>query len=162
MPGRVGVRNFMFVNRTLPNVTETRKGCRRMNPLSPLNVPSRLGIGPMSINCVDAVIEVATRNRQRIMLIPSRRQVESSALGSGYVEGWTASDLVNYVRERDRNQLILVCRDHGGPWQHPDERTMDEDEAMASCLRSFKEDLASGFDLLHIDTCLDRDGVAST
>ncbi|MET9915020.1 hypothetical protein ABZZ74_51700 [Streptomyces sp. NPDC006476] len=133
-----------------------------MYPLSPLNVPSRLGIGPMSANCVDAVIEVAARNNQRIMLIPSRRQVEWKALGGGYVEGWTAADLVAYVRERDRDRLVLVCRDHGGPWQHPDERSMDEDEAMLSCLRSFKEDLASGFDLLHIDTCLERDGVAST
>lgn len=133
-----------------------------MNPLSPLNIPSRLGIGPMSANCVDAVIEVAARNRQRIMLIPSRRQVESNALGGGYVEGWTASDLVHYVRERDRDRLVLVCRDHGGPWQHPEEQAMDEDEAMLSSLGSFKEDLSSGFDLLHIDTCLERDGVAST
>ncbi|XKK38714.1 hypothetical protein HFP72_30320 [Nocardiopsis sp. ARC36] len=120
-----------------------------------------MGVGPMSVNCVDAVIEVAARTRQRLMLIPSRRQVESGALGGGYVEGWTAADLVNHVRARDRDRLVLICRDHGGPWQHPQEQEMDEEEAMRSCLLSFKEDLTAGFDLLHIDTCREGDGVAS-
>lgn len=133
-----------------------------MTTLSTPEIPSRLGVGPMSANCVDAAIEVGARSRQRIMLIPSRRQVESMALGGGYVEGWTASDLSEYVRKRDQEDLVMVCRDHGGPWQHPNERAMDEDAAMASCLRSFKEDIDSGFDLLHIDTCRERDAMAST
>jgi tagatose-1,6-bisphosphate aldolase non-catalytic subunit AgaZ/GatZ len=132
-----------------------------MNTLLPLDVPSRLGVGPMSANCVDAVIDVAARNQRPIMLIPSRRQVEMSELGGGYVEGWTPADLMAYVRTRDTDRLVLVCRDHGGPWQHPTERAMSEDEAMQSSLDSFKEDVASGFDLLHIDTCLEGEGVAS-
>lgn len=127
-----------------------------------LAVPSRLGVGPMSVNCVDAVIQVAARNRKRIMLIPSRRQVEMSSLGGGYVENWTAVDLVNHVRRRDRDGLVLVCRDHGGPWQHPAERELAEKQAMRSALDSFQEDLSSGFDLLHIDTCLEGGGVADT
>lgn len=116
----------------------------------------------MSANCVDAVIEIAKRDRQRIMLIPSRRQVETNVLGGGYVEGWTAADLVDYVRERDQDRLVLVCRDHGGPWQHPQEKGFGEDAAMDSCLASFREDVASGFDLLHIDTCMEADGLANT
>ncbi|MDQ1294077.1 MAG: hypothetical protein QG608_1960 [Actinomycetota bacterium] len=118
------------------------------------HVPARLGVGPMSVNCVDAVIETASRNRTRIMLIPSRRQIESGPL-RGYVGGWDTADLVDYVRRRDPEKRVLICRDHGGPWQHPSEISMDETAAMSSCLRSFIQDLDSSFDLLHIDTSVE-------
>ncbi|MBI1860513.1 MAG: tagatose-6-phosphate kinase [Deltaproteobacteria bacterium] len=58
------------------------------------------------------------------------------------------------VRARDPNGLILLGRDHGGPWQHPLEldRNYDEARALRSAIDSYREDIDNGFDLLHIDT----------
>ncbi|OXM48867.1 hypothetical protein [Amycolatopsis alba] len=122
-----------------------------------------LGIGPMSKNAVDAAVELARDRGRRIMLIPSRRQVESAELGGGYVERWSTAQFAEYVRGRDEAGLLLLCRDHGGPWQHPGERAgnYSEDQAMAASLASFRADIEAGFDLLHIDTCLDLDGAAA-
>ncbi|WP_206539293.1 tagatose-6-phosphate kinase [Nocardiopsis halotolerans] len=56
----------------------------------------------------------------------------------------------------------MLCRDHGGPYQSAGEREkrLTPDEAMASALESYQEDIRNGFDLLHIDTSMDLDGVA--
>ena len=43
-----------------------------------------LCVGPMSTNCIDAAIEVSNENDIPMILIPSRRQVESNELGGGY------------------------------------------------------------------------------
>ncbi|MEU5695792.1 tagatose-6-phosphate kinase [Actinosynnema sp. NPDC020468] len=126
------------------------------------NIVPRLGIGPMSRNAVDAAIALAYDSGERIMLIPSRRQVESTELGGGYVEGWSTETFAEYVRTRDPEHRIWLCRDHGGPWQHPAERAggYTEEQAMAASLASFRADIEAGFDLLHIDTCMDLDGTA--
>lgn len=122
--------------------------------MSPENVkaPARLGVGPMSKNTVDAAIEVAYAHRERIMLIPSRRQVDSALLGGGYVERWDTGQFAKYVRAADPDGLVLLCRDHGGPWMNPAEAGLGEREAMASSMASFRADIEAGFDLLHIDT----------
>ena len=39
-----------------------------------------LGVGPMSVNCVDATIELANEHEIPIMLIASRRQIDSKNL----------------------------------------------------------------------------------
>ncbi|MET0237252.1 MAG: class II D-tagatose-bisphosphate aldolase, non-catalytic subunit [Kibdelosporangium sp.] len=106
----------------------------------------------MSRNTVDAAIEVAHAYRERIMLIPSRRQIETAELGGGYVEGWTTEQFAEYVRAADPERMVLLCRDHGGPWQSPAETGLGEREAMRSCMLSFRRDIEAGFDLLHIDT----------
>ncbi|CAL9562690.1 class II D-tagatose-bisphosphate aldolase non-catalytic subunit [Streptomyces lavenduligriseus] len=126
-------------------------------------VPSRLGVGPMSKNAVDAAIQVAYRRKRRLMLIPSRRQVEAAEQGGGYVEGWTTETFAEYVRSRDPEGLILLCRDHGGPYQNPQERLQrySIEQAMKSAAESYAEDIRQGFDLLHVDTSVDLDGVAS-
>lgn len=127
-----------------------------------LEVPSRLGVGPMSRNAVDAAINVANRSDQNLMLIPSRRQVEAASQGGGYVEGWDTARFAEYVRRNDPAGRLLLCRDHGGPYQSAGERErrLSADEAMASALASYQEDIRNGFDLLHIDTSMDLDGVA--
>ncbi|MBW4717274.1 class II D-tagatose-bisphosphate aldolase non-catalytic subunit [Saccharothrix obliqua] len=133
-----------------------------MTSQEPVHVPSRVGIGPMSRNAVDATIAVAARHGQPLMLIPSRRQVEAASQGGGYVEGWDTEAFADYVRSHDPNRLVLLCRDHGGPYQSVRERTerLSGDAAMASALESYQEDIRRGFDLLHIDTSMDLDGVA--
>ncbi|AEW99653.1 putative tagatose 6-phosphate kinase-like protein (plasmid) [Streptantibioticus cattleyicolor NRRL 8057 = DSM 46488] len=116
----------------------------------------------MSRNSVDACIAVAHRFGQPLMLIPSRRQIEAAELGGGYVEGWTTEQFARYVREQDPKGLVLLCRDHGGPYQLPRERSdrIGAEQAMRSALDSFREDIRNGFDLLHIDTSMDRQGPA--
>ena len=44
-----------------------------------------LGVGPMSKNCIDATIELAGEHDVPLMLIASRRQIDSEQFGGGYV-----------------------------------------------------------------------------
>jgi hypothetical protein len=88
------------------------------------------------------------------MLVASRSQIECMELGGGYVEGWSTEEFSRYVRRQDPAGLLMVCRDHGGPWQHPDETACGQGEAQAlsRSLISLHADIRCGLDLLHIDT----------
>ncbi|WP_106428850.1 class II D-tagatose-bisphosphate aldolase non-catalytic subunit [Streptomyces sp. AA1529] len=117
-----------------------------------------VGIGPVSRCTVDAALTVARRTRTPLMLIPSRRQVDAAEFGGGYL-GWTTAEFAAHVQERDPDGLLLLCRDHGGPWMHTAEAGIAEPaEALDSCTRSFTADLDAGFGLLHIDTSEGRPG----
>ncbi|MBF0561862.1 MAG: class II D-tagatose-bisphosphate aldolase, non-catalytic subunit [Alphaproteobacteria bacterium] len=112
-----------------------------------------LGVGVVSEVCVDAAIELANEHDVDLMLVASRRQVDTDALGSGYVCGWNAERLAAHVRARDAKGRVLLCRDHGGPWQNTEEikRGMSVAEAMASAKSSYEEDIAAGFAVIHLD-----------
>jgi hypothetical protein len=116
-----------------------------------------LGVGPMSYACVEASIELASDYDVPIMLIASRRQIECAELGGGYVEGWTTEAFAKFVRERDRAGKILLCRDHGGPWQGTDETEppISPEEAMARAKISYAADIAAGFSVIHVDPSID-------
>ncbi|MFE0874137.1 class II D-tagatose-bisphosphate aldolase non-catalytic subunit [Streptomyces smyrnaeus] len=117
-----------------------------------------VGIGPVSRCTVDAALTVARRTRTPLMLIPSRRQVDAAEFGGGYL-GWTTQEFADHVTEHDPDGLLLLCRDHGGPWMHTAEADITEPaEALDSCVRSFAADLDAGFGLLHIDTSEGRPG----
>jgi hypothetical protein len=119
-----------------------------------------LGIGPMSLNCVDAAVGLANRHNIDLMLVASRRQVDADRLGSGYVNGWNAARFADYVRQRDTGNHILISRDHGGPWQNTEEIKggYDVAAAMDSACASFEEDIAAGFSIIHIDPSVGPDG----
>lgn len=112
-----------------------------------------LGVGPMSVNCVDAVIELAYQYSTPLMLIASRRQIECLEFGGGYVNNWDTFAFARYVRDHDPEGRVLLARDHGGPWQHPreSERYGDVSDAMESAKLSYLRDLEAGFQILHID-----------
>ena len=55
---------------------------------------TKLFIGPMSKNVVDAVLELDKNQRNKIGFIPSRRQIEYDG---GYVNKWTTNEFANYV-----------------------------------------------------------------
>src|SRR5919108_5808738 len=118
--------------------------------------PSRhepgIGVGVVSRQAVDAALEVAAETDREILLIASRRQVDDARIGCGYVEGWTTSRFARYVRSRDPDRRVKLCRDHGGPWQHASELRLPEEAALESALRSLRADVDAGLDLLHIDT----------
>lgn len=111
----------------------------------------------MSKNCVDAVIELSHETNAPLTLIASRRQIETAELGGGYVNGWTTEDFAAYVRQQDPSGRVLLARDHGGPWQNVREveQKLSLREAMESCKRSYQVDIASGFDVLHLDPSVD-------
>jgi len=116
-----------------------------------------LGVGPMSKNCVDASIELAEQHKVPMMLIASRRQVDSEQFGGGYVENWSSNQFAEYVLEKDVGKNIIIARDHGGPWQNELEKTkgMDLKDAMQSAKDSYQADMDAGFQLLHIDPSVD-------
>jgi hypothetical protein len=118
----------------------------------------------MSEACVDAVIELANEHRLPLLLIGSRRQIECTDQGGGYVNGWTTETFARYVRQRDKGGYVLLCRDHGGPWQNYPEvkRNMGLVEAMESAKHSFAIDLQAGYDLIHIDPSEAPAGVLRT
>lgn len=116
-----------------------------------------LGVGPMSKNCIDATIELANENTVPMMLIASRRQIDSQQFGGGYVENWTSEQFSHYVKENDVAGNIIIARDHGGPWQNELERAqkLNLTDAMKSAKESFKADIDAGFHMLHIDPSVD-------
>lgn len=119
-----------------------------------------LGIGPMSVNCVDSAIELANEHEVPILLIASRRQIDSEEFGGGYVNNWTTAEFARYVIDRDKKGKVLLARDHGGPWQNSKEKDAKFSlrRAMESAKSSYRADLDAGFQVLHIDASVDVHG----
>lgn len=117
----------------------------------------------MSRNVVDAAIRLAYRHQRTVMIIASRSQVEFEDFGSGYVEGWSTEEFIAYIRSKDPGGLLQICRDHGGPWQHPAElnENLDEAQVMRRSLESLLHDIWHGADIVHIDTSREVGGQAS-
>ena len=119
-----------------------------------------LGVGPMSVNCVDAAIELSDEHEVPLLLIASRRQIDSEAFGGGYVNNWTTERFAQYVIDRDKKGKVLLARDHGGPWQNTKESNekMSLRRAMESAKSSYRADLEAGFQVLHLDPSIDIHG----
>lgn len=122
-----------------------------------------LGVGPMSLNCVDAAIELANEHEMPLLLIASRRQIDSEEFGGGYVNNWTTARYAGYVINRDKKGKVLLARDHGGPWQNTKEKDakLSLRRAMESAKASYSADLEAGFQILHIDPSVDIHGQPS-
>ena len=119
-----------------------------------------LGVGLMSVNCVDAAIELANEHDVPMLLIASRRQIDSEEFGGGYVNNWTTAKFADYVIDRDKKGRVLLARDHGGPWQNTleKEQGLGLRRAMDSAKSSYRADLEAGFQVLHIDARVDIHG----
>ena len=74
-------------------------------------------------------------------MIASRRQIDSSELGGGYVNNWTTESFSNYVKKKDKKKNVVLCRDHGGPWQNNLEisKNLNLNDAMKSSKKSFQK-----------------------
>ena len=119
-----------------------------------------IGVGPMSVNCVDATIELANEHEVPILMIASRRQIDSAEFGGGYVNNWTTEEFSRYVIDKDKKGKVLLARDHGGPWQNTKEKDaqLGLRRAMDSAKSSYQADIAAGFQVLHIDPSVDIHG----
>ena len=131
-----------------------------LNKLHNLVVNKRatlLGVGPMSKNVIDATIELSDKYKVLIILIASRRQIDSADFGGGYVENWDTEKFSNYVKKKSKTKNIILARDHGGPWQNNLEikKKLNLKQAMHSAKKSFKADIDNGFQILHIDPSID-------
>ncbi len=122
---------------------------------------THIGIGPMSRNLLKAVLSLAKEKDFPVILIASRNQVDSDALGGGYVCDFDQKRFVEttdaIAREVGFDGLCYFCRDHGGPWQRDKERSdaLPTDKAMEIAKQSYFDDAVSGFHLLHIDPTKD-------
>ena len=116
-----------------------------------------LGVGPMSLNCVKAASEVANKFRFPIMLIASRRQIDSRENGGGYVNNWNTENYSNFISSIDKRKNIILARDHGGPWQNnfEIEKNLNLKKAMESAKKSYEVDILNNFKIIHIDTSID-------
>ena len=112
-----------------------------------------LGVGPMSKNCVDASIDISENYNIPLMLIASRRQIDSKEHKGGYVENWDTESFSKYVKKKNKKKKIILCRDHGGPWQNNIElnNNFTLKKAMDSCKLSYMYDIDNDFKIIHID-----------
>lgn len=119
-----------------------------------------LGVGPMSKNVIDASINISNKKNFPLILIASRRQIDSKEFGGGYVENWDTETYSKYVKKRIKNDNLIMARDHGGPWQNNKEieLKLNINDAMKSSKRSFACDIDCGFKILHLDPSLSISG----
>ncbi|MEK7509191.1 MAG: hypothetical protein AAB605_00585 [Patescibacteria group bacterium] len=107
---------------------------------------ARLGIGPMSTEAIEATFHYSHFYRKELMLIASKNQID---WGGGYVNNWTTRDYIDFVRAmRAKYPLanVHVCRDHCGPG-------FNGIHDLKDVYKTIEDDIASGFDLIHIDFC---------
>ncbi|MCC5942082.1 MAG: class II D-tagatose-bisphosphate aldolase, non-catalytic subunit [Balneolaceae bacterium] len=116
-----------------------------------------LGVGPISKNCVDAVLELSDEHDIPLILIASRNQIDSEEFGGGYVNNWTTESFADYVNKNSGSGKVILARDHGGPWQNKTEvgKKLSLSAAMDSAKKSYKADIDAGFKILHIDPSID-------
>ena len=116
-----------------------------------------IGVGPMSLNCVKAATNISNKYLFPIMLIASRRQIDSTEHGGGYVNNWSTNKYSEFVKLIDKKNTVILARDHGGPWQNniEIEKQYNLKQAMESAKRSYEVDILNDFKVIHIDTSID-------
>lgn len=112
---------------------------------------AKLAIGPMSEEIVEAVYDFSAKKGVQLMLIASKNQIDHSG---GYVNGWNTRTFAEHLarlKMRYANPDVVVCRDHCGPGFNGTDDIQDT-------YRTVDEDIAAGFDLIHVDLCHVRSG----
>jgi hypothetical protein len=107
---------------------------------------SKLGIGPMSSEIIEATYRYSSVKEIPLMLIASKNQIDWSG---GYVNNWNTRKYMIYVSEMKKRYpkaRIYICRDHCGPGFNNIYDLKDTYETIDS-------DIENGFDLIHIDLC---------
>ncbi|MEK6812006.1 MAG: class II D-tagatose-bisphosphate aldolase, non-catalytic subunit [Nanoarchaeota archaeon] len=107
---------------------------------------SKIAVGPMSSEVVEAIFRFSNYNRKELMIIASKNQVDHSG---GYVNKWTTKEFMNFVkkmREMYPQSNVKICRDHCGPGFNGIYELEDS-------YKTIKDDIENGFDLIHIDFC---------
>ncbi len=112
-----------------------------------MEVISRLGVGPMSRQIIEAVFSYAQERGVPLMLIASKNQVDYER---GYVfHTGEYREYLDGMRAKYPAAKVYVCRDHCGPGHNS---IFD----LADTYRTIEADLEGSFDLIHVDFCFLR------
>lgn len=109
---------------------------------------SKIGIGPMSEEVVEAVFRYAENYNVPLMLIPSKNQIDWDG---GYVNNWTTRQFADYasnLKQKYPKAKVYLCRDHCGPGFKSTAKN-----AIKDVYQTIDNDLENNFDLIHIDFC---------
>ena len=130
---------------------------KKLDTKKDMKKTTSLCIGPVSKNCIDAVLEITDEFNVPITLVLSRNQIETKELGHGYVNNWTTEEFSKYISNKNSNRNIILARDHGGPWKNDSEKNqrINFEDAWNNAKKSFIADIDSGFKIFHIDPTTD-------
>lgn len=106
---------------------------------------SKIGIGPMSPQIIEAVFRLSEKRGEELMLISSKNQIDWDG---GYVNNWTTKEYGNFVKlmkAKYPKSKVYICRDHCGPGFKNDN--------IEDVYKTIETDIENGFDLIHIDYC---------
>lgn len=106
---------------------------------------SKFGVGPMSSEIIEAVFRFSEKNRERLMLVASKNQIDWNG---GYVNKWTTKQYINFInamKQQYDGAKVYLCRDHCGPGFKA--------EGLEDVYKTIDDDIENGFDLIHIDFC---------
>ena len=109
-------------------------------------IQSKLAIGSMSSEVIEATFRFSNYHRKDIMLISSKNQIDHNG---GYVNNWNTKDYMTFIKKMKLKYLysnIIICRDHCGPG-------FNNNKNLEDTYKTIKSDIENGFDLIHIDFC---------
>lgn len=108
----------------------------------------KLGVGPMSIEVVDACLRYSKTHNFPIMFIASRNQADYD---SGY--SFTTETLANFIKSHEYydNTRVKICRDHCGPNFSESDKNLSYSDIIKRCKETIRHDISNNFDLIHID-----------
>ena len=99
----------------------------------------------MSKEIIEILARYTKEKNYPLMIIASRNQADYD---SGYVvNSWQLSLMVQPFR----NENLLLCRDHCGPYFSDLDKGLTVEQAIERCKKTIDMDLRSEFDLIHID-----------
>lgn len=107
---------------------------------------SKLGLGPMSSEVIEAVYRYSQRRECELMLVTSKNQVDYAG---GYVNNWRTSEFAEFLaamRSKYPASNVMACRDHCGPG-------FNGRFDLEDTYRTIEADVEAGFALIHIDFC---------
>lgn len=146
----LGERRYDKLSELIDRVLELERERRRNFTL--------LAVCPNSEAVLEAAVRAASQHRAPLLLAATLNQVDRDG---GYT-GWTPAEFVEKSRqlvdEEGSATRVYACLDHGGPWlkdQHSRERWSFED-TFAEVKRAIAACVEAGYQLLHIDTTVDR------
>lgn len=106
---------------------------------------SKLGIGPMSSEIIEAVFRYSQEKKEPLMLIASKNQIDWDG---GYVNNWRTDQYIEYIQQLKTQYPqaeVYICRDHCG--------LGFKNNDLKDVKKTIDTDIELGFDLIHIDFC---------
>ena len=77
-------------------------------------INSKLGIGPMSSEVIEAIFRSSHYLRKELMIIASKNQIDYNG---GYVNNWTTNQFMEFIKEikvKYPHANVKICRDIAG------------------------------------------------